>query len=258
MSVVLPFYNEEGYLGATLASLAAQTRPPAEMLLVDNASTDASVEICRAFAADHPEIKVRVLSVETPGKIHALEGAMAEIATEFAAFCDADTYYPPHYLALADRLFAEGGAKTVAAMAVGVSDGRGARFQRFKGAFVGRLLAKQCHTGGYGQVFRTEALRRAGGYCVDRWRYVLSDHEIMQRVLQHGRGAYHPDFWCRPSDRRTDRSGVRWTLAERLLYHLTPFQLKNWYFYKFLGPRFARRGLMQTRLRTQSWKNDSP
>ena len=260
-AVVIPFFNERDFLPATLRSIYAQDRPPALVLLIDNASNDGGAALAADCSAAAPHVRTEILHEPRPGKIHALEAAMERLrapdAPGLVAFCDADTYYPPHYLALAAALFQAGGAAVAAVMAVGVHGApEASRAYRRKTVFMGRLLARQCHTGGYGQMFRRTALEAAGGFSSDIWPYVLLDHEIMQRVLRHGRAVYHDDLWCRPSDRRADRSDVRWTLAERLLYHATPFGLKDWFFYQFLGPRFARRGLYSTRLRRKSWEGE--
>ena len=73
-----------------------------------------------------------------------------------------------------------------------------------------RLWPRQTHTGGFGQSFRTAALRQAGGFSAARWPFVLEDHEIMQQVFKLGRAVYAPDLWCVPSNRRADRAGVNW------------------------------------------------
>lgn len=256
VTVVIPFYNEEDYIGATLRSLAEQESPPAAFILVDNASTDRSVTICEEFRANYPQLNISILREEQPGKLNALETALPHVATSLIAFCDADTHYPPHYLKSAGKLYETYGEALVGAMALGVTalpdSGKGV-FQRRKGAAVGSLLAKQCHTGGYGQVFRTEIVRKVGGYTNTIWPFVLSDHEITHRMLKHGRCVYHQDFWCRPSTRRNDRRRVTWTLFERIAYHLTPFALKDWFFYKFLWSRFERRNMQITNLRAQPW-----
>jgi poly-beta-1,6-N-acetyl-D-glucosamine synthase len=48
---IVPFLNEEEFLPRFLASLAAQTRPPDRLLLVDDGSTDASHKVAAGFAA---------------------------------------------------------------------------------------------------------------------------------------------------------------------------------------------------------------
>jgi glycosyltransferase involved in cell wall biosynthesis len=250
---VIAYYNEEAYLADTLASLAAQTLRPFRLVLVDNGSTDASAAIARAFASDG--IELVHLSEPRPGKIVALERAMAAISTEFVAFGDADTFYPARYLATAQAAL-DADPRVAAAMATDVPlDPAKARRKRRHNQIVSRLWPKQTHTGGFGQTFRTRALVAAGGYAERYWPYVLMDHEIMQRVVQQGSVVYPYDLWCIPSDRRGDRRRVRWTLAERLLYHLTPAAAKNWYFYRFLGPRLAQRKLSHLNLRDKTWED---
>jgi poly-beta-1,6-N-acetyl-D-glucosamine synthase len=51
--VVVPFLNEEAYLGTLLDSLANQTRPPDRLVLVNDGSTDGSDAIAAKFAARH-------------------------------------------------------------------------------------------------------------------------------------------------------------------------------------------------------------
>lgn len=54
LAIVTSFLNEEGYLGRLLQSLDRQQRPPDRLLLVDDGSTDRSVEIAQRFIDTHP------------------------------------------------------------------------------------------------------------------------------------------------------------------------------------------------------------
>ena len=259
VTIVIPFYNEEAFISETLESLAEQRFQPADFVLVDNGSTDRSLDLCRQFAARHPGITVKLVPESRPGKINALETALPFVQTDIIAFCDADTIYPAHYIELALELI-DREDDIVGALALGIhgdADTGANRLRRRKGAIMGAALAKQCHTGGYGQIFRTDVVKKTGGYSIRHWPYVLSDHEIVHRILKHGRCVYHQDLWCAPSARRENRRTVRWNLAERVLYHITPFGRKDWFFYKFLGPRFAKRNLSNLQLRSQPWA-DAP
>lgn len=53
LAVITCFLDEENYLRRALASLAAQSRPPNELLLVDDGSTDGSAVLAAEFAARH-------------------------------------------------------------------------------------------------------------------------------------------------------------------------------------------------------------
>jgi glycosyltransferase involved in cell wall biosynthesis len=253
-TAVLPVYNEAAYLPATLASLIAQARPP-RVLLVDNGSTDGCIDAARAQLAASP-LEHEIIREPRPGQVHALAAGLARLETEFVAVCDADTLYPPHYLAAAERLFEAGGERRVMAAAwLRPERGSAARhaLARAHRLAAARLLPRQNHTSGAAQCFRSEALRRAGGYDARRWPFVLKDHELAHRMLKLGTQAYAPELWCISSARRASRRHVRWTLSERLLYHATPFALKDWFFYTFLAARFTRRGQRDTVLRQRAW-----
>ncbi|MGF1606335.1 MAG: glycosyltransferase family 2 protein [Rhodothalassiaceae bacterium] len=257
MSVVLPFYNEQAFLPASLACLAAQTVRPLKLILVDNASSDGSTAVARQCLQGTSGIKTVFLQEPRPGKCAALQTGLKAVDTPFVALCDADTAYPPHYLAQALQLFEAGGADLVACLAMGVSQAPTrwrAQLKRRKGVMMSTLFPRHCHTGGYGFVLRTQALRQAGGYDPDAWPFTLMDHEQMARIFKLGRGQYHPDLWCQPSARRADRSSVRWTLPERLLYQALPFAAHDWFFHRFLARRFRARRLQGTALREQPWR----
>jgi glycosyltransferase involved in cell wall biosynthesis len=224
-----------------------------DLIIVDNGSTDGCIDNARKQLAAHPG-KVTFLQEPRPGQVYALQTGIAAVDTEFTAICDADTYYPPHYLAAATSLFYTKGAGYVAACAYlrreGLFNGLISMMHRLLAA---RILPHQNHTSGAAQTFRTSALQAAGGYDPALWPYVLKDHELMHRVLKQGRQIYHSNFWCTTSDRRTDRRNVRWTLAERVIYHLTSRARQHDFFYRFLANRFDARGQRDTVLRDRNW-----
>jgi glycosyltransferase involved in cell wall biosynthesis len=256
-SVVLPYYNEAAYLPATLASWMQQTRLPEQLILVNNGSTDGSDALCRSVLKGRSGLEILFGDEPRPGKIHALEKGCALVRSTFIVLADADTIYPPHYLSLSASLAAHLPPGIVALMAIPVYRPPGALASRLKRralVTLSRLLRKRIFTGGYGQILRADIYRKAGGFSERLWPYVLLDHEILHRMFRYGDSLYHADLWCSPSLRRKDRRSVRWNLLERTLYHAVPFQLKDWFFYRFLGPRFAARGLFSLNLREQPWK----
>ncbi len=261
-SVIVPYFNEADFIQTTLECLAAQTLRPLSLILVNNASTDGSEDLVRQFAASHPDLHVTMIYEAQPGKTWALKAGLAAVQSDFVATCDADTFYPPDYIARSAALFADGGAFIVAAMAISVHDDTDTVASEARRSRVMRKSLRsprKCHAGGYAQSFRTKTLVSVGGFDPAIWPYVLEDHEIVQRLLKRGRVAYAQGHWCMPSERRTDRTRAHWSNFERRLYSLTPFALKDWYFYRFLAGRFKARGLSQLRLREQSWnlKNGS-
>lgn len=93
VSVVIPCFNAEPFIGEALESVAAQTRRPLEVLVVDDASTDGSAEVVRAFDG------IRLL--ENPvnvGNAFARNRALLEARGDVVAFLDADDVWLPHHL----------------------------------------------------------------------------------------------------------------------------------------------------------------
>jgi glycosyltransferase involved in cell wall biosynthesis len=252
-TVLLAFYNEADGIATTLRKLIQQSRR-FRLVLIDNGSTDDSVAICHRTMRHTGVDYVIITENEVAGQTAAFARGLTMVDTEFVATCDADTWYPSSYLRDAETLFDRGGEATVAACAYYLPQNLGflrevsATFHQLAAC---RLLPRQTHVGAAGQCFRTAALRRAGGYCQHRWPYLLGDHEIMHRVLQQGRQAMSLSHWCSPSDRRS--TPLRWSLAERLLYHATPFAMNGGYF-RWLGRRLDRRGMVAARLRDREWE----
>ncbi len=254
--VVIPFFNEAAYLPATLDSWAAQERAPEQYVLVDNASTDESREIAEAFCQQQGKDKVTVVTETNAGKVHAMQRGCPLVKQQWVVTCDADTYYPPHYLQKAEELALRNSTTPVVAlMALGVEKEKSEKRDAFiqDRLQLAQKLPGKCFTGGFGQIFRADILAQVGGYDAKIWPYVLMDHEIVHRLYAHGTGLYDSDFWCSPSERRTDRSAVRWNLPERMLYRNVPRALEGWYFYKYLAGRFEKRGLHHINLRNQDW-----
>ncbi len=258
-TVVVPYYNERDYLPMMLASLKAQTLRPFRLILVDNASTDGSSDIARAALAG--EIDAVFLHEPAPGQAAALERGIAQISTEFTAICDADTVYAPDYLERAQSRYDGDGYDAAAVLATALYDAPeslDSTLRRLKMRVIPHVLRNQCHSGGYAHTFRTKALKRAGGYSRKIWPHLRKDHELIHRVWKEGRVIHDPNLWCLASDRRSSVLQKRWTLFERILYHATPFTLKDWYFYRFLRPRMAARAHDELRLRERPWEENIP
>jgi glycosyltransferase involved in cell wall biosynthesis len=95
MQLIIPAYNEERRLPATLRALrsyalstAELPRPPLEVLVVDNASTDRTAEVARAMSS--PAMPVRVLHCSVRGKGAAVAAGIAATTSDVVGFMDAD------------------------------------------------------------------------------------------------------------------------------------------------------------------------
>lgn len=97
VSVVIPLYNHEAYIGPAIASVLSQSKRPAEIIVVDDGSSDGSVERMREICAAHPEIIF--WSWPNQGAHHALNAAILRATGEFIAILNSDDCFHPHRLA---------------------------------------------------------------------------------------------------------------------------------------------------------------
>lgn len=88
LSVIIPVYNAETYIGPTLDSLLNQDISDYEILCVNDGSKDSSPEILERYAAVHP--RVRVIHKENGGVTSARNTGLNAAEGEFIWFVDAD------------------------------------------------------------------------------------------------------------------------------------------------------------------------
>ena len=93
-SVVVPLYNKQAHIAATLASVAGQSYAPFEVIVVDDGSTDDSASI--VLAADLKGL--RVVAQANAGPACARNRGIAEAAGDWIAFLDADDLWLPDHL----------------------------------------------------------------------------------------------------------------------------------------------------------------
>jgi glycosyltransferase involved in cell wall biosynthesis len=97
VSVVLPCYRNAATIGRALASLASQTAPPAEIIVVDDASDDDSAARARCSGVAGLRVK-RLESNLGPGG--ARNAGWREASQPYIAFLDADDAWHPRKLEL--------------------------------------------------------------------------------------------------------------------------------------------------------------
>ncbi|MFI5662483.1 glycosyltransferase [Streptomyces sp. NPDC051684] len=102
VTVIVPAHNEEAGLPATLESIAAQTVPPARVIVVDDASTDATGRIARRYGAEVLRPRHNLGS-----KAKAQNHALAHCASELVLAVDADTVLAPDYIEKVAPVFAD-------------------------------------------------------------------------------------------------------------------------------------------------------
>jgi len=101
ISIVVPAYNEEKYIGDCLQSIAAnRTDDILEIIVIDNASTDATAATAERFPG------VRVMREPQKGLTRARQHGLMEAKGDLIAYLDADTRMPPGWVARVEKEFA--------------------------------------------------------------------------------------------------------------------------------------------------------
>lgn len=90
VSVIVPVYNKKEYLGACIDSILGQSYRNLELVLVDDASTDGSGEICDAYG--DKDSRVKVIRQENGGPTSACVTGMREASGDYYMFVDSDDY----------------------------------------------------------------------------------------------------------------------------------------------------------------------
>ena len=120
-SVVIPLYNKEHYIEATIRSVLNQTCRDFEVLVVDDGSRDNSLALARKFESD----RVRIIPQENQGVSVARNTGIRNARGEFICFLDADDEWRPDYLATIDDLTVKYPESAIFVTAYAVNMGNG-------------------------------------------------------------------------------------------------------------------------------------
>lgn len=101
IDVVIPTYNRRDLLPGAIASIKAQTLPVARIFIVDDGSTDGTIEWVRTLAQDDPAIEL--VEMQHGGANVARNAGIARARSEWVAFLDSDDAWEPEKL---ERQFA--------------------------------------------------------------------------------------------------------------------------------------------------------
>jgi dolichyl-phosphate beta-glucosyltransferase len=102
-SLVVPVYNEEVRFAERAGELADFIRGfpiGSELLVVDDGSTDDTVEVVESFLAGEPDLRAKLLCRPHEGKGSAVRAGLEAATAEYAGFCDVDLSTPPDQLEL--------------------------------------------------------------------------------------------------------------------------------------------------------------
>ena len=210
ISAYIPCYNAAEYIEHTIQALLNQTRPPDELLIIDDGSTDRTVEVTSRYP-------VRVIRHESNrGLAAGRNTAFANARHELVAAVDADVVVEPQWLESLAEAFSDD--------AVAGSGGRLLEHYRDSPADCWRAMEMSQdlgeerieivspmpkRLGGFGTILRKDAVERVGGYDL-RFRTNFEDVDLGTRLLRAGyKLVFDPRAVARHMRRDTVSSVVR-------------------------------------------------
>ena len=92
LTIIIPVYNRAKIVKSTLDSVASQTLRPLEVILVDNNSSDNTLEVLNEWKqeVETDDFRVKILSESTPGAATARNRGLKEASTTYTMFFDSD------------------------------------------------------------------------------------------------------------------------------------------------------------------------
>jgi len=187
VSVLVTLYEFERHVEAALHSVAASTLRSVEVLIVDDASTDGSVDCVRAWMRERPDVPaLLVRHCWNRGLPHARNTAIDFARGEMAFVLDADNaLYPEGLARLVDALDADPGAD----FAYGVIECfsiEGPAGLLSIGEWEPERLRSHNWIDAMALI-RTEPLRRGGGFATDPRLHGIEDYDLWCRMAEEGR-----------------------------------------------------------------------
>jgi glycosyltransferase involved in cell wall biosynthesis len=223
ISVIIPAFNEEKFLGNCLFSLKEQDFKDFEIIVVDNNSTDKTREIAKKF-------RVILVSEKNQGVAFARNKGAKIAKGEILVFTDADTILPKNWLSRIKEEF----EKDKEMIAFGGS------CQFYSGPISARLASKfllkpflildKFFSGGFNlmgcnMAIKKEAFSEVGGF--NEKLKLNEDVEISYRLREIGKVKFDPNFKVKTSGRRF-RHGLILGII-----NYAPATIFRWFFKRF-------------------------
>ena len=201
VGVVVPMYNAERTIAATLRSICGQTHHKLDIVVIDDGSTDRSAAIVAACAAR--DGRVRLVRQTNAGVAAARNAGAAATNAPFLAFIDADDLWAPTKIEYQLAAVCEGGDAVGAAYCWFVTIDETDRALSFgphplaEGRILGELCAVNMIGNGSTLMARRAAFEAAGGYDTSlrgRGAEGAEDFLVCLRLAEHTEFAVVPRY----------------------------------------------------------------
>ncbi len=191
VTVIIPAYNEAQVIDDAIQALLGLDYPSYEVVVVDDGSTDATVEVARRWEGQHGHVSVRVLSKGNGGKATALNAGIAQANHRFLLCMDADSWIEPQTLRAMMPHFSDTSVGAVAGNVKVINRDHlltrlqaleyieGLNMPRRAQGFIGAVNIVPGPVG----VFRLEAIEEVGGYDTDTF---AEDADLTLKLITAG------------------------------------------------------------------------
>lgn len=214
VSVVIPAYNEAGFIGRALDALDRQSYKGFDVLVVDDGSTDSTAQIAE-------EKGCKVAKGKKGGVSAARNRGYKSSRSDVVLFVDADTELSPNALDEVRRSVRNGyiggtirlesdGADVFSGMRYGVTN-IVSQFNKYVGSFLGPEVAIRRFGTGAAMYCRRDVLRRMEaeqGMVFDRSMKVGEDNDMLTRMRDYGSVDFIDSASARTSGRRYARDNL--------------------------------------------------
>lgn len=181
ISVVIPVFNMQEFLPDTIDSVLSQTSPPDQIIIVDDGSTDHSLEIARKYEKDNELIKV--ISQTNRGLPSARNTGIMWATGEYILPLDSDDVLLPNCLEVLTNVIRETNADVISPS-----------FKQFGISNENIILMpnptvedfKTANRIGYCSAIKTSVLREVGGYS-SKMVWGAEDYALWFDLLKRGK-----------------------------------------------------------------------
>src|SRR5688572_12269294 len=182
VSIITPSFNQARYLEATMQSVLSQEYPHIEYILIDGASTDASVEIIKKYESR----LVYWVSEKDSGQAEAINKGLARAKGDIIAWLNSDDYYLLNTISRVMQVFEENPdiIMVYGDMLAVDEQGQTINVLKYKQLSLEDLICFQI-IGQSSVFFRRTALEQAG--LLDTTFHFLLDHHLWLRIRSEER-----------------------------------------------------------------------
>ncbi|HTR18867.1 MAG TPA: glycosyltransferase [Candidatus Paceibacterota bacterium] len=192
ISVLIPAYNEEENIRATIESVLHSNYQPKEVIVIDDGSTDGTGGVVREAMAAHPDEPIRLLQVENGGKASALNHGLEAAQFNICAVLDADAVIEEGTLSYFARHFKDAEVGAVAGKVCTTASARVLDMLQTLEYAIGQNINKRALStiGAIGVVpgpsgaWNKRFVLEAGGFSTDT---LVEDQDMTLTLLRAGR-----------------------------------------------------------------------